>query len=130
MASVSGEGYEVKLTGAIFTGAIYGQMKTCIREIEEDVADDVQHTIRAIDDVTFRHPTGHARSKVTSERKGDRLVVDRGGLVYGPWLEDGGSRRRIFKGYGAFKKAAREVDKRVPQHIAANLERHVIGPNR
>lgn len=121
--------YDVKLTGALFTGAIKGQMRTAIREIEEDIADDLIETVQGVDDDTFREPTGYARSRVTKHREGSTMTVDRSGLVYGPWLEDGGSRSEMFSGYGAFKKAARDVDRRVPEHVADNLERYVIRPN-
>lgn len=122
--------YQVHLEGPLFTGAVKGQMRTAIREIEEDIGDDLIETVQGIDDETFRNPTGYARSKVTKHRQGSTLVVDRSGLVYGPWLEDGGSRSDIFPGYHAFQKATRDVDRRVPQHIDDNLDRYVIGPNR
>jgi hypothetical protein len=121
--------YEVKLEGPFFTGAIKGQMKNAIQAIEEDVADDLIETVQGIDDATFRHQTGYARSKVSKHRQGSIMTVDRSGLVYGPWLEDGGSRSDIFPGYHAFQRGTRDVDTRVPDHITSNLERYVIRPN-
>lgn len=127
--STGNQDYRINVDGPFFTGAINGQMKKAIQVIEDNVAEDLVVTIQAIDDVTFRHPTGHARSKVTKQRGGSGLTVDRGRLAYGPWLEDGGSRSDIFPGYHAFKKATREVQQRVPDHANEVLEQYVIRPN-
>lgn len=118
--------YEVKVSGPIFTGAIYGQMKQAIREIEDDLADETIDTVREIDRNTFRHPTGYATSRVRKERSGGVMTTSRGGLAYGPWLEDGGSRASLFSGYGAFAKTTRIVNDMVPGIVGAALERYVI----
>jgi hypothetical protein len=118
--------YEVQVKGPIFTGAIRGQMKRAIRDIEDDIGDALVEEIRSIDDSTFREPTGHATSMVTKERKGSTMTVDRQGLVYGPWLEDGGSRSELFPGYHAFRDATREVDDKVPDIVDNAIARYLI----
>lgn len=128
--SSSGDSYSIDLSGPIFTGAIYGQVKTAVRNIEEELGDEIVKEVRGIDDRTFRNPTGHASSKVSKQRQGQKLTVDRSGLVYGPWLEDGGSRADIFKGYHAFQKARRTVDQKTTEIADREVERYVIRPNR
>jgi hypothetical protein len=104
---------DVKAMGPLFSGAIYGQMKRVITEIEEQVADEVVDTVQGIDSATFKNPTGHARSRVRKHRTKGAITVDRSRLIYGPWLEDGGSRSEIFSGYHAFEKTTRIVKPRV-----------------
>ena len=126
MASNVVADYEVRVEGPIFTGAIRGQMKRAIHDIEDDIGDALVEEIQAVDDRTFKNPTGYATSQVTKERKGSTMTVDRQGLVYGPWLEDGGSRSDIFPGYHAFRQATAEVDRRVPDIVENAIARYLI----
>ena len=120
--------YDIDVTamGPLFTGAIYGQMKRVITEIEDEIAEELVDAVQGIDDRTFKHPTGNARSKVRKQRSKGAVVVDRSRLVYGPWLEDGGSRSDIFKGYGAFKKADRVVQPKVADIADRIVEKYLI----
>ena len=117
---------EVETYGPIFTGAIYGQMKACLEEIDEALADETVDRIQGWDVRTFKNPTGYARSKVRAHRTSGRVVVDRSHIAYGPWLEDGGSRSGIFSGYHAFEKAKREVQDRVTDIADPIVEERLI----
>ena len=118
--------YQVKVEGPIFTGAIYGQMKRVIREVEDEIGDELVEAVQDIDDRTFRNPTGYARSQVRKHREGHVMTVDRSQLVYGPWLEDGGSRSAIFSGYHALRQATAEVDAKVPEIVAGIITDYLI----
>jgi hypothetical protein len=118
--------FDLKATGPIFSGAIYGQMKAAIREIEDQAADEAVETVKGIDDVTFRNPTGHATSQVRKQRTTGAVTVDRSDLVYGPWLESGGSRSETFSGYHAFEKTVRIVEGKVADIADRVIQRYLI----
>lgn len=111
---------EVKKYGPIFDGSIYGQMKKAMADIDDALGEETVNEVQGIDDATFVHPTGNARSKVKATRTKGAVTVDRSRLIYGPWLEDGGSRSDIFSGYHAFERARRRVDERA-MDIADNI---------
>lgn len=117
---------DVKMYGPLFDGAIYGQMKRAMEEIDDAIADELVEEVQGVDLRTFKHPTGHARSKVAKQRGKGRIVVDRSHLIYGPWLEDGGTRSAIFPGYGAFEKSRRVVDGRVMEIADRIVEGYLI----
>lgn len=117
---------DVETFGPIFTGAIYGQMKAALEEIDEALADEAVDFIQGWDVKTFKNPTGYARSKVRKSRAKGNVRVDRSGIAYGPWLEDGGSRSAIFPGYHAFEKARRDVQGRVTDIADPIVEERLI----
>lgn len=119
---------DVKTFGPIFSGAIYGQMKKALERIDDELGDRVVEEIQLIDDRTFKNPTGHARSKVRAVRQRGTVTVDRSKLIYGPWLEDGGSRSSIFPGYHAFEKAKKKVDEEAMDIAEPIVQDYVIEP--
>jgi hypothetical protein len=126
MASNVTTDYEVTKTGPLFDGSWPGLMRRTFEDIEDDVADEAIEEVRNVDASTFKNPTGYATSRVTKERKGSTMTIDRGGLPYGPWLEDGGSRSDIFPGYHAFQRAAKSVESRVSDIVARSIARHLL----
>lgn len=117
---------DVKKSGPFFEGSIYGQMKTAMQEIEEAIADELVEEVQGVDLRTFKNPTGHARGQVRKQAGKGSMVVNRSNLIYGPWLEDGGSRSDIFSGYQAFAKSKREVDGRVTEIADRIVEGYLI----
>lgn len=93
--------------------------------IFDDFADDLEQEgaewalahIRRTFHSSFRQPTGYYESNVEiSHEMGGPVVTDGGlaGPVYGPWLEGVGTRNATtrFKGYHAFRNAARDLQRR------------------
>jgi hypothetical protein len=117
---------EIREYGPIFDGSIYGQMRKALDDIERALARETVKEVQAVDRRTFKHPTGHATSMVGVEESKSEMRVNRGHLVYAPWLEDGGSRSDIFSGYHAFEKSKREVDQRVMDIADPIVEGYLI----
>lgn len=117
---------DVKGYGPIFDGSIYGQMRKALEEIDDAVADELVDEVRGVDLRTFKNPTGHAKGQVRKNRGKGRVTVDRSDLIYGPWLEDGGTRAEMFKGYGAFEKSRRAVEVRVMPIAERIVEGYLI----
>lgn len=118
--------YSAKVSGPLFDGRLGGYVRRAIESLEDELGAEGVRTVRDIDDATFRNPTGHARSQVRSHRQAGVMTVDRSNLIYGPWLENGGSRSHLFSGYHAFERAAGDVQRRVPAVVARSIARYVL----
>lgn len=80
-------------------------------ETAEEALEDVQRTYAT----SFKNPTGHYAPLVrVRHSRGHPEVSDDGRIAYGPWLEGVGSRNAAsrFKGYHAFRNAARKAELR------------------
>lgn len=117
----------VTFRGPVFTGVRQIVMRQLLQSIEDVVVEDGISQVREEYDSSHRHPTGHARSRVS--REGPRVTT--GGIVYGAWLEGVGSRNATtrFKGYFSFRKATQRLDARVPALVAPSVSRAVARLN-
>lgn len=73
---------------------------------------------------------GNWRRSLNAVARGLQGRIDDGGIIYGPWLEDGGNRNTRFRGYGLFRKTKQKLDREAPQvlrKVAANLTRKLGG---
>jgi hypothetical protein len=117
---------DMKTMGPLFSGAIYGQMKRVVTEIEQTIGDEMVTTIQGIDNRTFKTQTPRARLMVRQARSRGAIVVDRSHLIYGPWLESGGSRSHLFSGYHAFEKTTRIIKPKVGDIADRAIQKHLI----
>jgi hypothetical protein len=76
-------------------------------------------------DASIRKPTPYYETQITTTREERDDVVHDRRVVYGPWLEGVSARNRTsrFKGYASFRRAAQEVDRRVPELVAVVMRR-------
>jgi len=115
------EAIEIKLTGPIFDGRAVQAGHEVTQAIVDRVAnyalEQVQHNL----DGSLKNPTPYYETQINvAGYMTDRVVNDRG-VVYGPWLERGSSRRVTrFKGYASFRRAAQVTRSRV-RHIAGGV---------
>lgn len=84
-------------------------------ELEEEAAEYALGHIRNTFHTSFKNPTGYYESNVSIKNGNEVWDGGYGGPVYGPWLEGVGSRNNTtrFKGYHAFRNAARALDQRI-----------------
>lgn len=81
-------------------------------------------------DRSIRHPTPYYETQVTVQNvAADLTVIHDRKIVYGPWLEDGGSRSSVFPGYHSLARAYRKLEQDVPQLIAGAQARMVARLN-
>ena len=66
--------------------------------------------------------TGNYRRNVSGTVQGVRGRIDDGGVIYGPWLEEGGGR---FKGYAAFRKTKQWLDGEVDKEARDYMKNYV-----
>lgn len=112
----------VSQSGPVFSPRATRIVDEMADDTEEAVADYAYQQVQDRLTAVLKHPTGFYQSKVRSRQVGSRHHVDDSGVVYGPWLEDGSSRRRTkFKGYQTFRR----VTDRVRQESTIITERVV-----
>lgn len=103
----------VEQKGAIFdaaaTKAAAGRM---VVEINESIAEEGVHRVRAQLRTVLQNPTGYYESRIAVERRQTYRGVWDQNVIYGPWLEGTGSRNRTtrFKGYHTFRKVKQRLD--------------------
>lgn len=102
---------EVNRTGPLFDGSADGTIKAFQDDVEQEVGEYTVNRIQGELGHVLVHPTGYYRSRVTTERRGENVLVTDGGVVYGPWLEGVGSRNKStrFKGYATFRRISQAV---------------------
>lgn len=108
----------VHTRGPIFDGRAHHIFEDFSEELEDDGAEFVLDHIKRTFHSNFKQPTGYYESHVFINNSVSGAVVEDGGMagpVYGPWLEGVGSRNATtrFKGYGAFRKAAQALERRI-----------------
>ncbi|MDN5857151.1 MAG: hypothetical protein L0H84_00885 [Pseudonocardia sp.] len=92
---------DIDTSGPIFDGRAARAAREFVDDAEEAVALQVARWVREGTTV-FRQPTGHARSKVRVVKRAAGRIIQDGGLIYWPWLEDGHEslrRNTRFDGY-------------------------------
>ena len=108
-----------------------GNTERVLREMCSDIVDEIAGQASA--DVhtnlnaSIRYPTPYYETQIRVESRAynERSVND-SGVIYGPWLETGRSRRTTrFKGYASFRRARQSTQARVPQLARAAVERAV-----
>lgn len=118
----------VRLEGPFFDARFPAAVRQFEQEAQQVVANQIYADVLHILDRSIRNPTPYYETQITTERVGGDVVVHDRGIVYGPWLEGTSSRNQTtrFKGYSAFRKAARAVRPRVGELVASALARFVI----
>lgn len=115
---------QVSVRGPVFDGRAQAAGRELCDAIEWSVATQAYAEARQIMDASFKHPTPYYEVQVTVQRHPAETVVHDRGIVYGPWLEVGASRRPSrFRGYHSFRRAAQAV---LPKIVA--LVQHVMPP--
>jgi hypothetical protein len=118
---------DVDTSGPLFDGRAHAAVRDLLADAEREVAaqgyaDVMQNLDRAI-----QNPTPYYETQVTTERRGDHMVVTDRGVIYGPWLEGVGSRNRTtrFKGYFSFRRGVQQLREQTPAIVQAVLRRHL-----
>jgi hypothetical protein len=117
----------IEITGPIFNGQAQQAAHELTQAIVDRVAnyalEQVQHNL----DGSLKNPTPYYETQINvAGYMTDRVVNDRG-VVYGPWLENGSSRRATrFKGYASFRRAHQATVAKV-QQLADGVVRQFIG---
>lgn len=115
--------------GPLFDGQINRDIDRAMVEALDAVASQGQADVHLILDRSIKHPTPYYETQITVDRATpDRRVVHDRGVVYGPWLEGVSSRNQStsFKGYHAFRRAAHDLQAKVPA-LADPIFRRAIG---
>lgn len=114
----------VVVRGPIFDGRATLAGRELCDAIEWSVATQAYAEARQIMDASFKHPTPYYEVQVTVQRHPSETVVHDRGIVYGPWLETGATRRRTsFRGYHSFRRATQAVLPKIGM-----LVQHVMPP--
>lgn len=118
---------DVKLSGPLFDGRARRIMTDLEQDMQTAVAQDAISTVHQLLDRSIRNPTPYYETQIVMQRFIDRTEVHDRGIVYGPWLEGTSSRNWTtrFKGYASFRRAAQQVDERVPRTVASALRRAI-----
>ena len=103
--------------GPIFDARAHRIFDDFADDLEQEGAEWALADIRRTFHSHFRRPTGYYESNVEISQEIGGPVVNDGGVagpVYGPWLEGVGTRNATtrFKGYHAFRNAARGLQRR------------------
>lgn len=117
----------VTYEGSVFDGSLGNDIRRAQKAMEDELAELAVSEIRARLGVVLRHPTGHYRSKIRAERRGETVLVTDSNVIYGPWLEGVGTRNRTtrFKGYSTFRRTFQDVNGKAPSIADRVLGRYV-----
>lgn len=89
-----------------------------VQEAAEVGADWVDERLNRV----LRKQTPYYRLQITTKPDGPNWKITDGGVIYGPWLENGGRRRTRFRGYNTF----RIIRQRLAQQAYVFVERNVM----
>lgn len=106
--------------GNILNGKARVIARAWIWRAVEGMADEVYDQVQARLEQVLVHPTGYYQSQITRTRQIDSIIVDDGGVIYGPWLEGIGSRNypaTRFKGYATFRKVTARIMRNAPMYV-------------
>lgn len=121
----------VVVSGPLFNGQATRAARELCEAIEYSVAWQAHAEARRIMDASFKHPTPYYEVQTTVQRIGDAMVVHDRGIAYGPWLEQGASRRPTrFRGYHSFRRATQAVLPKIRDLVAHVLPRFLQRMNR
>lgn len=107
---------EIDTSGPMFNGQAAAIVARMAGDCQREVAHAAEETWQAFMDATFRHPTGFYQSHVNIATRGQDLVVNDRGVIYGPWLEGVGSRNSPvtrFPGYFNRRRAEQHINGQV-----------------
>jgi hypothetical protein len=116
---------EVEHSGPIFDGRAEHAALTLDNDIEEEVAGQASAEVHTFLHASIRHSTPYYETQVEVRRDPDSHVVTDRGVIYGPWLEDGGSRSRWFSGYHSFLRAYGATQAKVMILVEAVVKRKI-----
>lgn len=118
----------VEAHGPLFDGRAQHEVRAFLHDATEQVAAQGLADWQFNLDRSIRHPTPYYETQVHLQRVAeDRVEVNDGGIIYGPWLEGVGSRNRTtrFKGYASFRRAVQSASQKAPAIIARIAQRFV-----
>jgi hypothetical protein len=111
---VIGNDIEIKFTGPMFDGRSGDIFKKMADDCQTAVANQADAVWQIGMELSFKWPTGYYQSNVNIARRGENLVVNDSGVVYGPWLERGAANGNSdFKGYHLRQATINEVGDQV-----------------
>lgn len=109
---------EIRATGPVFDGRAASIVTRMAADCQRKTADAAEETWQAFMDATFRHSTGRYQSHVNIAQRGQDLVVNDRGVIYGFWLEGIGSRNSPvtrFPGYFNRRRAVQHINGHVAE---------------
>jgi hypothetical protein len=113
--------------GPLFDGRARAAARDLVQDVAVSVGQAALSEVHQLLDQSIREPTPYYETQITMDRAVDQVRVHDRGIIYGPWLEGTGSRNRTtrFKGYASFRRAAQDVERRVPEIIDRTVRHHV-----
>jgi hypothetical protein len=120
-------GATVRLNGPLFDGKATSAVGDFLKDAEQEVGDYAVNAVQARLSRVLKHPTGHYRSRIQTDRSSNGVGVTDGNVVYGPWLEGVGSRNRRsrFKGYHTFRLVAQEIEHKAAEVAEKQLPKYL-----
>jgi hypothetical protein len=126
-------GFEIDLhtEGPLFDGRWRGIVDDFVAEMAWVVGTKALSEVQDLLHASIRNPTPYYETQITIDRRVDDVRVHDRGIIYGPWLEGTGSRNRTtrFKGYASFRRAAQEIEQRVPEIVEPIARRFIAELN-
>lgn len=118
---------ETSVSGPLFDGRAEAALKDYTHAVAHDLGEQGERMVRDTLHAVERHPTGFYESHTNVRYNGGIVIVNDGGVVYGPWLEGTGSRNRTtrFKGYGTYRKVTEQLKAKVTEVAEATLRRFI-----
>lgn len=117
---------DARTLGPLFDARGDAAVQEFIREATDAISAQARSEVMETLNRRIRNPTPYYETQIVRQRlSADEFRVHDRDVVYGPWLEGTGERNRTtrFKGYAAFRKAARAINDRLPQLTAYALRR-------
>jgi hypothetical protein len=128
---MAGLNIDLDPSGPLFDGRAPAIIDDLVREAAWVVGTKALSEVQMLLDASIRNPTPYYETQITIDRRVDDVRVHDRGIIYGPWLEGTGSRNRTtrFKGYASFRRAAQEIERRVPEIVEPVVRRMVAELN-
>lgn len=118
----------LSVSGPLFDGTAVGVIHRAIGDCQTHMAGVAEEVWHAFMDASFREQTGYYQSHVNVAQRGQDLVVNDAGVIYGFWLEGIGSRNypvTRFKGYASARRATQHADAMVLPECEPIIDRAI-----
>lgn len=121
-------GIDVVMSGPLFDGGTSTKaVDAYLEEVRAEIAQEGVNRIKSELGRVLKHPTGHYKGSIQTDRSTQNNIITDGGVVYGPWLEGVSSRNRStrFKGYSTFRRMTQQLNSEVQQIVEKELPKLV-----
>lgn len=114
--------------GPFFNGEAERAVNSAVNEFLDRAGRESVFEVYRVLDSSLKHPTGRYRRQINAEKRGNQVVTNDRGIVYGPWLEGVGSRNRTtrFKGYWHFRRATQVIENRAAQIAEESVAKYRV----